>query len=234
MSRDAFTDFSSWLQSSRGLAYGSATTYGCNVRRLVTAAGGNDRDAQAIMAAFADLPEYLTPAVRCAWTAYVDYCTAMRPRTMVPAPLPRVPRRRTRVPASPYGVQVVGAQPHHLQTPVARAGGAPTPTPAAVGGVPSDVREMIARLAPVLPELIDLLPRCQWAHVTDASYEIDGEMGNLIMIAPRVPGLILPKSFLSMLKAWGNPAGTTAPLLPREPGSTEALSSWGIRALLGA
>jgi len=235
MSRDNLTAFSEWLRDVRGMAYTSSITYASNVRRLLYDAGGNDLDAEAVWRSLGAQPDHLKAGMRCAWSAYVDWCEATRPRVRVPArfPVPPKGRRRHVAPGSyaapPAPAPVQGA-PMHGSTHAAP----PAPAPVPANGVPPELRAKLTRLSAVLPELADLLPRCTWAHVTDAAYEIDGEPGQLIMIAPRTQGLILPKSALSMLMAWGRPAGPSAPLLPREPGAPDPMSSWALRTLATA
>lgn len=232
MSRDNLTSFSEWLRDVRGLSYGTSITYASNVRRLLYDAGGNDLDADAVWRSLDAQPDHLKAGMRCAWSAYVDWCEATRPRVRVPArfPVPQRGRRRHVAPGS------YATQPAHQPAPApmhgSTHGAPPAPAPVLANGVPPELRAKLTRLSAVLPEMVDLMPRCCWAHVTDAAYEIDGEPGQLIMIAPRTQGLILPKSALALLMGWGKPAGPSAPLLPREPGATDAMSTWAIRTLL--
>jgi hypothetical protein len=195
------SEFRSYLLNVRGLAYGTTNTYLSNLRLLLSAVEA-DTDARAVLLAFGALPERRRVGVRVAWTAYVQWCSGVRPAASVPI----------LIPSRPEGIDAVLRSRSRIMP-------------------PPELTELLRNAARTQPALRDVLPTLRWAHVTATRMQ-DPAGTLVVNPDPRGIALVLSDEILDALREWCGNAEPAMPLFPTHPGAEEPVNAWTLRTLL--
>lgn len=209
--RKDLTKFAQWLEDERGMIDSSVNTYVSYVRRILRGAGNDLTDVAALVRSFHEIPRSSRNGARAAWKAFTAFLAAQGH----PAP-PVMPRTQR------DGERIIAEAEASAKVEAARV------------TLPNDVLAGLCEIAQRQEHALAFLAQLRWQHVTETPVQMSGVDGLFVEhpASRKEAGVIVDRTLLERLRAWGRPNTPAHPLIPLASGSAEPWPSGELQRLI--